>query len=145
MVTSQPKKKNKLRAGLIPYIVENNVVKMLFMVPSNAEYGGDVPQIAKGKVDEGEDTRAAAIREAKEELGLFYGNLLFLEELGTFLGRTTIYVGKIKDKNMFGEPTFETSKTLWLTLEQFLEEGRDLHKPIVKAAYRLITKKEKIK
>ena len=133
------------RAGLIPYVVEDNIIKMMFMVPSNAEYGGTVPQLAKGKVDSGEDTRTAAIREAKEELGLFYGNLLFLEELGTFLGRTTVYVGKIKDKNMFGEPSSETSKVLWLTLEEFLIQGRDLHKPIVQAAHRFIMKKEGIK
>lgn len=144
MAAQQVEKKVVYRAGLIPYVIEDNNIKMMFMVPSNAEYGGTVPQLAKGKVDPGEDTRAAAIREAKEELGLFYGNLLFLEELGTFLGRTTVYVGKIKDKNMFGEPSFETSKVLWLTLEEFLNQGRDLHKPIVKAAQRFIMKKEGI-
>ena len=59
------------------------------------------------------------------------------------MGRTTVFVSKIKDKSMFGEPSFETKETEWLTLEQFLEVGRDLHKPVVKAAYRQIMKKEK--
>lgn len=130
------------RAGFIPYIIEDDQVKMLFMKPSNPEFGGPEWQIAKGKIDKGETTEQAALREAKEELGLFKGNLDQIELLGTFLKSMTIYMGKVKDKELFGVPSFETEGTVWLTLEQFMEQGRMLHKPIIQAAHRKITKKE---
>lgn len=130
------------RAGTIPYIIEDDELKMMFMRPSDPEYGGDAFQIAKGKVEDGEATEAAALREAKEELGLFVGNTSLTEELGTFMGRTTIYVARVKEKDLFGEPSFETGEVAWLTLTEFLAIGRDLHKPIVQAAVRLIERIE---
>jgi 8-oxo-dGTP pyrophosphatase MutT (NUDIX family) len=133
------------RAGVIPYIVERGVVKMMFMKPSVAKFGGDCFQIAKGKQEKDETIQEAALREASEEIGLFEGNVVELYDLGTFMGRTTIYVAKMKDKKMFGDPNFETSEVKWMTAEQFDEVGRDLHKPIVKAAQRLIVDKEGIK
>lgn len=131
-------KKVVFRAGTIPYIIENGQVLMMFMRPSNPEYGGDAFQIAKGRVEDGEDTMTAALREAKEELGLFIGNVILVEDLGLFMGRTTVYVAKVKSRDMFGEPSFETSEVTWMTPEQFNESGRDLHRPVVKAAYRKI-------
>lgn len=131
------------RAGTIPYIVEDGQVLMMFMKPSNPEYGGDTFQIAKGRVEDGEDMKTAALREAKEELGLFIGNVTLTEELGLFMGRTTVYVAKVKDRNMFGEPSFETSDVAWMTAEQFDQVGRDLHRPVVKAAARKIALLEK--
>lgn len=137
-------KKLVYRGGLIPYIVENGEVQMMFMKPSDPEYGGDLFQIAKGKVEEGESNMEAALREAKEEIGLFGGNVIRTDEVGNFMGRTTVFVSKIKDKGMFGEPSFETSETAWMTIDQFIEEGRSLHTPVVKAAYRKIIKLEGI-
>lgn len=140
---SQPEKKLVYRAGLIPYFVnEGNEIEMMFMRPSDPDFGGDKFQIAKGKVEENEDHDEAAIREAKEELGLFIGNVIRTKEVGQFMGRTTVYVAKVKDPNAFGDPHFETSDTKWMTLEQFIETGRDLHKPVVKAAFRTIKKME---
>ena len=107
--------KKVYRAGTIPYIVEDGIIKMMFMRPSDPEYGGDKFQIAKGKVEDDESTMDAALREAKEELGLFIGNVIATEEVGVFMGRTTVYVAKVKDRNMFGEPSFETSDTAWLS------------------------------
>jgi len=133
-------KKKINRAGLIPYIKEGDEIKMLFMKPSKAKYGGDVFQIAKGKQEKDEKIQDTALREAKEELGLFAGNVVDVTKLGEFLGRTTVFVAEIKDKDMFGDPHFETSDTKWMTLDEFLAEGRDLHKPVVKAAYRKIEK-----
>lgn len=133
------------RAGLIPYIVERgDIIKMMFMKPSDTEYGGDCFQIAKGKVEDNESHQSAAIREAAEELGLFKGNILRTEEVGVFMGRTTLFVSKIKNVDLFGQPSFETSDTTWMTLEEFLDQGRDLHKPVVRAAYRKILSMEGI-
>lgn len=132
------------RAGMIPYYIdEQGQVVMMFMKPSDVDYGGDRWQIAKGKVDPTDaSAKEAAVREAKEELGLFIGNVLWLEELGNFLGRTTFFICKIKNKDMFGEPHFETKEIKWMTPKEFYEIGRELHKPVVKAAERLIEKIE---
>lgn len=135
------KSNNKVyRAGLIPFIVENDEIQIMLMKPSNAKYGGDKFQIAKGKVDPGETTEQAALREAKEELGLFSGNILQLKELGQFLGRMTVYVAEMKTKEMFGIPHFETGETAWMSISEFQQKGRTLHKPIILATERLIKK-----
>lgn len=150
------------RAGTIPYYVdEDEVVHMMFMKPSDPVFGGCEEivehadgttstvfvsryQLAKGKVEDGESYYDAAIRESKEELGLFVGNIEYTEFLGTFMGRTHVYVSKINDVDMFGEPSFETESVVWMTLDEFLAEGRDLHKPTVQAAHRLICQLEKL-
>lgn len=132
------------RAGVIPYIIENGKIKMMFMKPSISKFGGDCFQIAKGKQEKDETPKEAALREASEEIGLFEGNILELYDLGTFMGRTSIYVAKMKDKKMFGDPNFETSEVKWMTADRFDEIGRDLHKPIIKAAVRLIKDKEEL-
>ena len=130
---------NKIhRAGFIPYFVGDDAVYMLFMQPSDEKYGGPEFQIAKGKVEDGETTQQAAVREAKEELGLFSGNVSSVHSLGKFLGRTTIYIGEIEDRDLFGDPHFETGDTRWMTADEFQQEGRGLHKPVVKAAVRKI-------
>ena len=137
-------KKLVYRAGTIPYIIEDGQVLMMFMKPSDPEYVGDTFQIAKGKIEEGEDTQTAGLREAKEELGLFIGNVTNVEELGQFMGRTTVYIARVKTRDLFGEPGFETGSVAWMTIEQFCQVGRDLHRPVVREAYRRICKNEGI-
>lgn len=135
------------RAGLIPYVVEAGEIKMMFMKPTDAvaEWSGDTFQIAKGKIeDEDESAMSAAIREASEELGLFRGNIIMTEEVGVFMGRTTVFVSKVKDQNMFGLPSFETSDTKWMTESEFLSEGRILHHPVIQSACRLIRRIEEL-
>jgi len=133
------------RAGVIPYIVEDKkVIRMMFMMPNDpkGKFGGECFQIAKGKIEKGEDTEEAAFREANEELGLFKGNITATHDLGTFLGRTHIYLAEIEDQDMFGDPLpNETQKTTWMTPEEFQENGRKIHKPVVKAAVRVIQSK----
>ena len=131
-------KKKIYRAGVIPYTIEDGEIHMLFMKPSDTKYGGNGFQIAKGKYEEGETAVEAAYREAGEELGLFGPNVDESTELGTFMGRTTIFIAKIKDKGMFGDPHFETAEVKWMTPEEFQREGRDLHRPVVKSAVRKI-------
>lgn len=126
------------RAGVIPYYVENGEVFMMFMKPSNTEFGGDQFQLAKGRVEEDEDTKTAALREAREELGLFLGNVDLVDDLGVFMGRTTVFVAKIRDKDMFGSPDFETEEVAWMTEDQFTKTGRPLHLHVVQAAARRI-------
>ena len=134
------------RAGLIPYIVEDGVIKMMFMkpMPDVAEWSTDTFQIAKGKIENGETAMAAAIREAHEELGLFRGNVVLTEEVGIFMGRTTVFVSKVMDKDMFGLPSDETSDVTWLSEDEFLNIGRDLHRPVIQSAVRMIKRIEEL-
>lgn len=130
------------RSGVIPYFITDGKIEMLFMKPADPKFGGDQFQIAKGKYEEGETALEAGLREASEELGLFTGNITETHDLGTFLGRTSIYVAKVNDKAMFGDPHFETQAVKWMTPDEFYESGRDLHKPVVKAAVRTIKLQE---
>lgn len=132
------------RSGVIPYIIEAGLIKMMFMRPSDPKFGGDDFQIAKGKHEDGESAMEAGLREAGEELGLFTGNISEAHDLGTFLGRTTVLLAKVKDKTLFGDPCFETKEVRWMTPEEFEGEGRELHRPVVRAAVRMIKTNEGI-
>lgn len=123
------------RAGIIPFYVEDTNIYMLFMKPSDEKYGGKYFQIAKGKREDGETNIQAALREGFEELGLLKENIETIIEVGNFLGRTNIFLAKIKDKNNFTEFHFETEKTEWLTFEDFKEKGRSLHVPIIQKIF----------
>jgi 8-oxo-dGTP pyrophosphatase MutT (NUDIX family) len=135
-------KKILYRAGMIPYLIEDGEVLMMFMKPSETLYGGDQFQLCKGVVEDGEDNRTAALREGAEELGLRDENIESTTELGNFLGRTTVYVSKVKNKTNFDEPHYETDEVAWFTCDQFLKVGRDLHKDIVQLADQVIRKEE---
>ena len=137
-------KKKVIRSGIMPYYIEENEIKILFMKPSNPKYGGDTFQIAKGKHEDGESPEEAGLREGNEELGLFSGNIDHIHELGEFLGRTHMFVARINDPDLFGDPHHETGDVKWMTPTEFQAEGRDLHKPVVKAAVRYIEKKEEL-
>jgi predicted NUDIX family NTP pyrophosphohydrolase len=120
------------RAGLIPfYVNEHNDIVMLFMVPTDNEWIDSVPQISKGRLEQDEMLLKAAIREAKEELGLKSSNLIRIEPIGQY-STIMFYVGQINNPVDFDPfDTTETQKTVWLTLEQYQEEGRALHLPVV--------------
>lgn len=124
------------RAGIIPFYVNDDAeIMMMFMIPSDPEYGGSDFQIAKGKVDPGEQHEEAAIREGAEELGLVQANMIGeVHFLGKFLGRMHIYVVQVSSPTNFDKPHYETAQVGWLTNEGFQRIGRDLHKPIVDRA-----------
>lgn len=132
------------RAGVIPYYIDDDEIKMLFMKPSKKKFGGAEFQIAKGKREKGENDEETAFREAGEELGLFSGNVTKRTDLGTFLGRTRVFLAKIEDSDKFGDPCDETGEVKWMTPDEFKKEGRRIHRPVVKAAVRKIKKLKKI-
>lgn len=135
-------KKILFRAGMIPYLIENGEVVMKFMKPSDTMYGGDKFQLCKGVIEDNENVKEAALRESAEELGLRQDNILSVTELGNFLGRTTVYVAKVKDRVSFDEPHFETADTAWLSCDEFLKIGRELHHEIIQLADQVIRKEE---
>ena len=130
-------KPSKVRAGVIPYIVEDGTIKMMFMQSAkNPEAGW---QIAKGGVEKGETKRDGALREAAEELGLFEPNCNSIRGIGNF-GGITLYVAEVTDPDRFGDPmTEEVSNVSWLSVEEFQEVGRFSQKHIVKQAFSMIS------
>ena len=127
------------RVGLVPYFFdENGQLWMKFMSPSDENYGGLEPQIAKGVIREKEGEEEAAKREASEELGLKEENISgeILRACGHPL--FNVFAAHIKDPRDFAEPHFETGETYWMTPEEFGERGRPLHKDIVEEVVREI-------
>lgn len=132
----------KVKAGIIPWIIEDGKIKMMFMIPSNPKYGGSNPQIAKGGVDPGENTQEAALREGYEELGLLPNNITHVTKILTVsvtgLDESypmTIYAAKVKNKNNFVKPHFETGQIMWLTNDEFQVSGRNIHKQLVASIF----------
>lgn len=137
-------KKIVYRAGLIPYYYdENAVLRMLFARPSCERYGGPDFQIAKGRCEDNESAEQTARREATEELGLVEDNIVSCEMVGVFLGRTTLFIAKIKDPTRFNAPDFETAETKWFTPAEFEFSGRPLHRLVVEEAVELIKARER--
>ena len=137
----------KRKAGFIPYIFENGILKFMFMVPSDENYGGLKPQIAKGEIDEGEDVFAAAIREAEEELGLIKTNIkentiaeLIYDEANDV--RLDVFIGEIKDKSNFNKPHYETGSVHWLTYDEYVMVGKPVQLHLVHYAYCTVTNKK---
>lgn len=134
------------RAGIIPYFVhDNGVIEMLFMKPANTSFGADIDpitfqpvmryQLAKGRIENGENSEQAAIREGGEETGLKEDNIIQILHVGTFLGRTEVYIAKIKDKNDFAPHDYETESTKWFTIDEFRKDGRSLHLDLVEKSH----------
>ena len=136
------------RAGAIPYMVDSDTgeVEMLFMVPSITEYNQNIaeltmPQIAKGRIEKFEQPLPAAVRECIEELGLVEKNIESIIECGVVLGRTHMYAFKITSKDNFVSFSSETANTVWLTHDQFMDVGRELHKSVVDNIHTQIVEK----
>jgi 8-oxo-dGTP pyrophosphatase MutT (NUDIX family) len=118
----EPDYEKRARAGLIPYLRdEQGIMQFLMMVSSNAKFGGPRPMLSKGKIEEGESTLEAALREAEEELGLLRENLLdqpvlVAEErvvLRSGAYHLTVYAAPIRDRWNFGKWCDETEYTTW--------------------------------
>ena len=124
----------KFKAGVIPYYRDpDGGMIMLFMVPSDANYGGAWPQIAKGFRDSGEDDQQAALREGAEELGLRAENIKKLHLIGSEVmpGKNSymlsVFAVEVTDPANFDQPHYETGYTPWLTYQEFLSQGRPEH------------------
>lgn len=130
------------RAGLIPYWIDPNTseIYMMFMKPSNEQFGGPDFQIAKGRIDPGYTELETAIKEAKEELGLRGENIkaqpMFI---GNFMKGIAIFAVEVLSKENFDAPEFETGETKWLTLKEYEQIGRQLQIYAVYNTHKKIT------
>jgi 8-oxo-dGTP pyrophosphatase MutT (NUDIX family) len=136
----------KKKFGAVPWFQKNNRIFMMFMVPSNRNFGGDRPQIAKGGQDAGESRIHSAVREAQEELGLKASNikqLLPQAVTETVQGddhsyQLTVYAVEIKNAEDFDQPHYETGSVHWMTLEDFLIRGRQNQASVVRKIHDVI-------
>jgi 8-oxo-dGTP pyrophosphatase MutT (NUDIX family) len=132
--------KKTQRAGLIPfYVNDSDECRMMFMKPSDKDFGGAEFQLAKGRVDPGENPLEAAVREANEELGLRESNIKWIKKCGVFLTTHHVFIAEVNsmDDSDFDEFTFETGETIWMTKDEFIKDGRKLHIPIVRQCFAL--------
>ena len=131
--------KNIFRAGIIPFFVnEDGSIQFMFMKPSDPAYGGPDWQIAKGRVEGEDDNMTTALCEGAEELGLKESNIKSIQELGQYLGRTTVYICEVSDMDDFTDFTYETGAVKWMSANDFIKEGRDIHRDIVSDALNVI-------
>jgi 8-oxo-dGTP pyrophosphatase MutT (NUDIX family) len=132
------------RGGIVPFYVNSTgEIKMMFMQPSDKRYGGPEFQIAKGRMEPGENPLETTLREANEELGLRESNIKWIRKVGVFLNTHHIYIAEVNTRNdkKFDEPMYETGATKWMTEKEFVSIGRKLHIPIVKSCLRTFRKR----
>ena len=142
--TPAPIQKDK--AGIIPWISFQGEVLMLFMIPSDPNFGGTQPQIAKGHIDPGMNAYQTAIKEGVEELGLRKSNVSYIHNPPVTLQvtgamaqyRLVVYTAQVKEIGAFDEPHYETGNTFWLTNTQFQRYGEPRQKPLVSRAFQQI-------
>ena len=91
-------------------------------------------------MDDGETPATTALREAEEELGLVAYNIKFetFAELGVRLGRTHFFYLEVYNKEDFIEFCEETERTEWMTFEDFMYRGRDIHRDIVREIHNIV-------
>lgn len=152
-MTNETKPFSEPRAGIIPYIWDENknAYIYMFMMPSDAKYGGAVLQIAKGVIEDTEHPEISAIREGEEELGLKRGNIIdkpfeFFKSLQITAKdkySMSVFAVEIKNKKDFNKPHFETKFTTWVTAKRFNEIGRKGHREIVTELENILTKQRK--
>lgn len=129
------------RAGGVPYFIDSDGnVEMMFMIPSTTEYNNSqpdlkMPQIAKGRIEKLEPPLIAAIRECAEELGIREDNILRTINIDVVLGRTYMFAFQVANKENFDDFNCETESVHWMTYDQFMTDGRELHKSVVDTLY----------
>lgn len=143
------------KAGLIPYTVDQDGnIKMLFQVSSNPKFGGAKPMISKGGIELGEYPLTAALREAKEELGLIIDNIKSQPWRGwqgdvvltSASYHLVIYAAEVNSlsRKDFDKPCYETKYTVPMTPESFAEKGRVDHRPIVESIVQQIKERHHV-
>lgn len=130
---TQPPKYKGFRAGIVPYWIDpdDGTILYMFMKPSDGKYGGTDWQIAKGRFDEGEyNAEEVAIREGSEELGLKRENIKSVHYLD-IIRKMYVYFCEVEDMEDFNPFHEETGDVCWLSYDEFLLFGRDIHQDIM--------------
>ena len=134
-------KKPVARAGIVAYYLEDQNILIRLMIPSNSDFGGIKPQVAKGRVEEGEHIQETAVREGEEELGLKRSNFAeSVVSIGEFpiIGQEEKYIFhcfavRVKNLEDFNTPHFETGWSGWMPCEQALSRIKNGQKELLLA------------
>lgn len=126
------------KAGIIPWMMVDGEMKMLFVISSNPSYGGPDPGIIKGGADAGEQPIDTAIREMVEEVGIKPSRLIGTPKLiaaDKVTGLTSTYTFhvfgcEVKPAKIKIDRT-EIKAVEWLTQEEFTVKGRKSHRQYV--------------
>lgn len=117
------------RSGLIPVYFDCGRIFACCMIPSNVKYGGDMPQMAKGHIEEVYTPKDNAIKEAQEELGLKMENIQEVFYLGDYT-RISCYTCMVNDPDDFNEPHWESDAAIWVDITDSLNDVRDVQRDI---------------
>ena len=128
----------KFKAGVIPFVRENGIIRGLFIISSDPKFGDTDPAIIKGGPDEGETPRETALREMTEEVGIPQSLVTDAEEI--FVGEVKgllasykmhVFAVELKSKPNVHIDKNEIASAVWLTVEEFLHKGRESQRKIV--------------
>ena len=124
------------RSGLIPmYRNDNGDIEICLMVPSDPKYGGDMPQIAKGIIEDDMAPLENALKEGQEELGYIHKEHYRPFNLGEFNG-IIFYAVRVDDK--ITEPFhYETGAIFWMTFEEALSCMKEWQKEVIRFLVRM--------
>jgi len=117
------------RSGLIPVYMEYGRVFACCMIPSNPDFGGDMPQMAKGHIEDDLSPKENAIKEAVEELGLKESNIHDVRYLGDYT-RIAAFTCLVHDPDDFDEPHWESECSMWVDITDSLNDVRDVQRDI---------------
>jgi len=120
------------RAGVYPlYRGNDGTIYVYMMVPSNPKFGGALPQMGKGGIDDGETPEQAAMREGHEELGLLAKNVkkISLLTTSTIRGKQdtyhmTVFVAEVFGKDDFDPHGYEAKWTGWVEIDEAIKVSR---------------------
>lgn len=124
-----------VKSGIIPIKIEHGCVYAYTMIPSSPEFGGTSPQMAKGNVDDGENTIEAAIREGTEEIGLVKSNIKRMEKIGVayymdFGVQLHVFACVLHDNDDWDTPGYEAKSTQWVNITRNLDSVREQQRVI---------------
>lgn len=125
--------------GMIPYhFTEDGELMFLLMTPKS-DGQPNIPQISKGKREDGESRKQTALRESQEELGLTKKLMRSKpEKVGNFDG-DKVWTVEVKDPKKFKtKDQDEVSSIEWLSLQAYKKKGWIEQLPILEAAKKKI-------
>lgn len=117
------------RSGLIPVYMEYGRVFVCCMIPSNPAFGGNMPQMAKGHIENDLSPKDNAIKEAVEELGLKESNIYDIRYIGDYT-RIAAFTCLVNDPDDFDEPHWESECSIWVDITDSLNDVRDVQRDI---------------
>lgn len=125
--------KSVLRSGVIPIHEENGRVYAFCMIPSNVNYGGDMPQMAKGHLEKGYSVKENALKESAEEIGLIEDNVTNIRFVGVF-HKIAVFACHVKDKDRWSDFEWETSWAGWVDITDNYDKIREFQREIFEKA-----------